>query len=190
MILIDQVAVSDDLASEMFACDIARCKGACCVEGDSGAPLEPAELEQLETLYEAYKPYLRPEGIAALEEQGLWLHEPDGTLSTPLVNGAECAYAVFDDKGVALCGIEQAWFDGKIGFRKPISCHLYPIRIQQMGDFEALNYHRWDICGVACHKGKQEGVRVYEFLREAIIRKYGEEFYEMLDFTIREQGLR
>ena len=188
MLQVEDKLVSSDLASEMFACDLSRCKGACCVEGDLGAPLEEEELAILAEIYPKVKPYLREQGIAAIEEQGTHVRDFTDGDSTPLVRGRECAYAIFDEKGVALCGIEAAYEAGEIEFRKPISCHLYPIRITQTRHFEALNYDRWHICSPACSRGKAEGIKVYEFLREALIRKYGEEFYENLTALIEAQA--
>ena len=188
MIQLEDKLISGDLASEMFACDLSRCKGACCVEGDLGAPLEEDELAVLAEIYPKVKPFLREEGIRAIEEQGTSLRDFTDGYSTPLVQGRECAYAIFDEKGVALCGIEAAYEAGEVGFRKPISCHLYPIRITQTRKFEALNYDRWHICSPACSRGQAEGIKVYEFLREALIRKYGEEFYENLAALIEAQA--
>ena len=132
MISIGKSLVSAELLSEQFVCDLQKCKGACCVEGDAGAPLEEDEVKVLAAEYPKFKSYLRPEGIAAVEGQGTHVIDPvDGEPVTPLVNGAECAYVVFDEKGTTLCGIEKAWRDGKTNFRKPVSCHLYPIRIQR-----------------------------------------------------------
>ncbi|MEM7658048.1 MAG: DUF3109 family protein [Bacteroidota bacterium] len=181
LLQLDDKFVSADLNTEMFACDISQCKGACCVEGDLGAPLEVEELGVLEEIYEAVAPYLRKEGKRAIEEQGQYVLDITDSFSTPLVNGKECAYVTFSKEGVALCGIEQAYFDGKTDFRKPISCHLYPVRITHLKKGEALNYDRWSICSPACKKGKTEGVKVYEFVKDALIRKYGEAFYEALD---------
>jgi len=186
MIVIGKVAVSDELTEEMFACDLSRCKGACCVEGDGGAPLEDDEIDTLGEIYEDIKPYLNDAGRKVLAEEGLWTDE-HGYPGTPLVNDRECAYAIFAPDGTALCGIEQAWADGKTHFRKPISCQLYPIRIGRMGEFETLNYHRWDICSPACARGASTGVRVYEFLQESLTRKYGAEFYATLDGLVKAQ---
>ncbi|TAE52117.1 MAG: DUF3109 family protein [Bacteroidetes bacterium] len=181
VIAVGDVLVSADLRDEMFACDLARCKGACCVEGDLGAPLDKEELPVLKEIYPKIKPFLRPEGIRAIEEQGTHVRDFTGGYSTPLVQGKECAYVTFTPQGIALCGIEQAQQQGVVEFRKPISCHLYPIRIKKYKDFDALNYDEWDICSPACSKGSRDGTPVYVFLKEALIRKYGEEFYYKLD---------
>lgn len=186
MINLDGKLISADLKDEMFACDIAKCKGACCVEGDLGAPLESEELGLLEEVYEHVKPYMRKPGIQTIEEQGLFVLDFTNNYSTPLVNGRECAYVNFTKEGIALCAIEQAYHAGDISFRKPISCHLYPIRITHTRAGEALNYDRWNICSPACSKGKADGTKVYEFAKEALIRKYGEVFYEELDRIVQD----
>ncbi|WP_417430111.1 DUF3109 family protein [Halpernia sp.] len=181
MIQIDDKLISEDLFTEEFVCNLSKCKGACCVEGDVGAPLEKHETEILENIYEKVKPYLRPEGVKALEKQGAWTLDPnDGDFVTPMIEGKECAYVIFDKNGVTKCGIEKAYEDGAIDWQKPISCHLYPIRANQYSTFVALNYHEWEICSDACTLGKELHVPVYKFLKTPLIRKYGEEFYETL----------
>ena len=146
MIEIDDKIVSADLLRECFACDIAQCKGICCVEGNAGAPLEAEEVGILEREYAAYKPYMTPEGIEAVERQGFMVIDEDGDLTTPLVGDAECAYT-YSENGITLCAIEKAWLEGKTAFRKPISCHLYPIRVVRFSNGTAgLNYHRWSVC--------------------------------------------
>lgn len=184
-ILIGEVMVSREVTDQFFACDIAKCKGACCIEGDLGAPLENGERQVLEDIYPVVEPYLRPEGRQAIEAQGTWVKDFTGDYSTPLVDGAECAYVTFSESGIALCGIEQAHIDGKIPFKKPISCHLYPIRITENDFMQAVNYDRWDICDPACELGKIGQVRIYQFLKEAITRKYGTAFYEQLDAVVK-----
>ncbi|AYO58073.1 hypothetical protein CO230_08035 [Chryseobacterium sp. 6424] len=181
MIQIEEKLISEDIFSEEFVCNLTRCKGACCVAGDVGAPLEKYETEILENIFDQVKPYLRPEGVAALEGQGTWTIDPhDGDYVTPMVNGEECAYVIFDDKGITKCGIEKAYEDGAVEWQKPISCHLYPIRVTEYSTFTALNYHEWEICNPACELGKELKVPVYKFLKTPITRKYGEEFYETL----------
>lgn len=181
MILIDDTCVSDDIKERLFVCDLDKCKGACCVEGDLGAPLEEVELSVLLELYDKIKPYLTPEGIKAIEEQGVYVQEDDeDEYSTPTINGRECAYAVYDAKGILKCGIEQAYIAGDIDFKKPISCHLYPIRITKYEHFHALNYDQWSICSDACKLGEKLGVPVYQFLKEPLMRAYGEEWYTKL----------
>ena len=180
MIQIDDKLISEDLFSEEFVCNLAKCKGICCVDGDAGAPLDEDETKILDEIYPKIKPYLRPEGIQAIEEQGTYTLDFEGDLVTPLVNNAECAYVIFDEKGYTKCAIEKAYEDGVIDWQKPISCHLYPIRITEYSNFSAINYHEWDICSDACTLGKELGVKVYQFLKKPLIRKYGEEFYQTL----------
>ena len=180
MIQIDDKLISEDLFSEEFVCNLAKCKGICCVEGDAGAPLDEDETKILDEIYPKIKSYLRPEGIQAIEEQGTYTLDFEGDLVTPLVNNAECAYVIFDEKGYTKCAIEKAYEDGVIDWQKPISCHLYPIRITEYSNFSAINYHEWDVCSDACTLGKELGVKVYQFLKKPLIRKYGEEFYQTL----------
>ena len=180
MIQIDDKLISEDLFSEEFVCNLAKCKGICCVEGDAGAPLDEDETKILDEIYPKIKPYLSPEGIQAIEEQGTYTLDFEGDLVTPLVNNAECAYVIFDEKGYTKRAIEKAYEDGVIDWQKPISCHLYPIRITEYSNFSAINYHEWDICSDACTLGKELGVKVYQFLKKPLIRKYGEEFYQTL----------
>lgn len=181
MILVGKAVLSEDLRENFFVCDLEKCKGACCVEGDAGAPLEEEEIGVLDKIYPLIKGYLTEEGIETIERQGTWVYDQDGDKVTPTIgdNGA-CAYALTDERGILKCGIEQAYRDGKVNFKKPISCHLYPIRITKYDDFEALNYDRWDICDAACVLGNKLGVPVYKFLKEPLIRKYGEGWYAEL----------
>ncbi|MEZ4686187.1 MAG: DUF3109 family protein [Bacteroidia bacterium] len=184
-VLVGDVIVSGELLSELFTCNIAACKGACCVEGDAGAPLEPSELAELEAAYEAVKPLLPKKAIREIEEQGLYVEDFPGHYMTPLVDGdRECVYTVFAEDGTAQCGIELAWKEGKCDFRKPVSCHLYPVRINKGNQFEALNYDKWSICAPACALGQKTGLRVFEFVKEALIRKYGEDFYRALEGAV------
>lgn len=180
MIKVGEVLVSDDIAEKEFVCNLEKCKGACCVEGDFGAPLEENELAILEEIYPAVKPYLSKAGIEVIEKEGTHTVDDEGELCTPIISGRECVYAIYDDKKVLKCGIEQAYLDGKIGFKKPISCHLYPIRITQKKNFEAVNYHKWHICSPACSLGKELQVPLYRFLKDPLIRKYGQTWYDEL----------
>jgi hypothetical protein len=180
MIVIDNTCISDDIADKMFVCDLQKCKGACCVEGDLGAPLEEDELPILEQIYEEVKPYLSAKGRKAIEEQGFYIKDFEGDYSTPTINDRECAYAIYDRKGILKCGIEQAYLDGKITYKKPISCHLYPIRITKYEEYHAINYDRWQICHAACKHGQKLGVPLYKFLKEPLIRQYGESWYQEL----------
>lgn len=181
MFEIGKTLVAREVIERAFVCDLSRCKGACCVEGDSGAPLEEDEVSTLAQEYPAIAPYLRPEGRAAIAAQGTAVKDPsDGEMVTPLRQGKECAYTLFDAKGTALCGIEKAWQEGATPFRKPISCHLYPIRIRRYRGFEAVNYDRWEICSPACTLGASLQVPVYVFTKEALLRKYGSHWYSEL----------
>lgn len=181
MIEIDDKIVSSDLLRECFACDLGKCKGICCVEGDAGAPLELDEVDLLEEEYENYAPYMTEEGRQEVERQGFMVVDSDGDYTTPLVNNAECAYA-FSDNGVTFCAIERAYREGKCSFLKPISCHLYPIRVKQFSNGSyGLNYHRWSVCRDAVECGKKIGLPVYKALKEPIIRRFGEEFYKALE---------
>lgn len=180
MIEIDGKIIASDLLTEQFCCDLAVCKGECCVEGDSGAPLDIEEVDELENEYPNYKPYMTPEGIEAVESQGFMVVDVDGDYTTPLIDGAECAYS-FKENGITFCAIERAYREGKCSFLKPISCHLYPIRVKHFatGDY-GLNIHRWNICKCAFDCGKREGVKLYKAMREPLVRRFGEEFYEAL----------
>ncbi len=180
MIQIDDTLLSEDLFSKRFVCDLGACKGACCVEGDSGAPLEPEEVGLLEEALEDIKPYMRQEGIDRVEETGVFTIDIDGEFVTPLVNDEECAFVSFDRNGTAKCSIEQAHRDGKTDFLKPVSCHLYPIRVTQLKDSVALNYHYWPICDPARSCGAKLDVKVFKFLKEPITRKFGSAFFEKM----------
>ncbi|MCH2214711.1 MAG: DUF3109 family protein [Flavobacteriales bacterium] len=180
MIQVDNMLLSEDLFSEKFLCDLSACKGACCVEGDSGAPLEPEEVGILEDALEAVKPYMRKEGIERIEEVGVFTIDFDGEFVTPLVNGEECAFVSFDKDGTAKCAIDQAYRDGKTDFKKPISCHLYPIRLSKINDLIALNYHHWPICDPARACGAKLDLKVFRFLKEPLVRKFGKNFFQQL----------
>lgn len=184
MLIIQDKLVGDDVVQKQFLCNLNACKGACCWEGDAGAPLEKEELAVLEHIYEKVKPFLTPQGVAAIEKEGLYTYSKKHKEHyTTLVDNAACAYMTMDKTGKAQCGIEQAHRAGAIDFYKPISCHLYPIRVTKESEvgFEALNYDEWDICKAACQLGKEKQLPVYQFLKTAIIRKYGTDFYEELD---------
>ena len=182
MVLIENTLVSLEVIERKFVCDLTRCKGMCCVDGVAGAPVEKEEGEILTRILPDLKPYLRMEGLKAIEEQGAVVTDHDGELVTPLVSTEECAYAIFED-GIAKCAIEQAYFDGKVEFRKPISCHLYPIRLSKIDNLEAVNYHQWEICRPALRYGKKLGVPIYQFVKDALIRRYGAKWYEELEET-------
>lgn len=180
MLKVGDILVSDDVKEVEFVCHLEKCKGACCVEGELGAPLDEDELPILESIQDEIKPYLTKEGLKSIKRHGAWVLDEDGDFSTPTIQGKECAYALYDEQGILKCGIEQAYLDGKTKFRKPISCHLYPIRITKKKNFEAVNYHKWSVCSAACILGKSLGIPVYKFLKEPLIRKYGKAWYKEL----------
>ncbi|MCC6385619.1 MAG: DUF3109 family protein [Bacteroidia bacterium] len=187
MIPVGKTLVSDDVISVKFVCDLNKCKGACCVEGESGAPLEKEELKRLEEIYPVVKAYLTEEGIKAIEEKGFYQIDNDGDFVTPLIGSqGACAYTIFEN-GIAGCGIEKAFNEGKIKFCKPISCHLYPVRISKYKSYEAINYHEWEVCAPACKLGKKLSVPVYRFVKDALIRKYGEKWYRELEMAAQEK---
>ena len=183
---IQDKVVSIDLFEKKFVCDLTACKGACCIEGDAGAPLTFEEVSIMEDDLEKIKPFMRPEGIAAVEETGVFYMDWDNEPVSTLVNEKECAFVTFDDKGTALCAIEQAHKAGKTEFKKPISCHLYPIRVKKYNEFTALNYNEWNICKSACNCGDKLDVKVYKFLKEPIVRAFGEEFFTELETVDKE----
>ncbi len=191
MFQLGKTIISEDILDREFVCNLQACKGACCVEGEAGAPVTEGETEILQLVYPKVKPYLRKEGIEAIEKQGTFTTNPKGECETTLVNGKECAYAIFDEKKVAKCGIELAYNEGVIdeqtdGFYKPISCHLYPIRIQEYRELTAINYHSWPICNDACILGEQLKIPTYQFVKNALIRKFGAAWYEELDRVAKE----
>ena len=179
MLQIDDSIISFEVLQKKFTCDLKKCKGACCVHGDSGAPLEDKETEILKDIYPLIKPFMRKEGIEAVEKQGTHVIDSDGDKVTPLVNNKECSYVIFEN-GIAFCAIERAFHAKKIDFQKPISCHLYPIRITKYKDFEAVNFHHWDICKPAMAAGEKSDTPLYIFLQEPLTRKYGAEWFEKL----------
>jgi hypothetical protein len=185
MFQIEKTIVSEDLIEKQFVCNLSACKGACCIDGDAGAPLEEEELKILERIYPKIKPFLRKEGIEAIEKQGLYTTNEDGEHETTLIEGADCAYVIFDDKKTALCAIEEAYNQGITDFKKPISCHLYPVRIREYSEFYAVNYDYWPICDDACRLGRELQVPVYKFLKQSLIRKFGESWYDELDLIAR-----
>jgi hypothetical protein len=187
MIAIDNKLISDEIVQEQFVCDLNKCKGGCCEDGDAGAPLEKEELDLLIDYYETVKPYLTAEGIKAIEKHGKYQYDVEFGWVTPTISGQMCAYAYRDENHIIKCGIEKAYYDGKIEWKKPISCHLFPIRTKHSKhdpDMEYVNYEpREDICQAACKLGEKLKVPVYVFLKEALIRKYGAEFYDTLAAT-------
>jgi hypothetical protein len=188
MFQLGKTIISEEVLEKEFVCNLSACKGACCLEGDAGAPLEVEELEQLRRYFPVLKDYLREEGLQAIKEQGLYTTNEEGEHETPLIGGKDCAYVIYDDKGLALCGIEEAYNQGEIDFKKPISCHLYPVRIRQYSQFAAVNYHKWEICDDACTLGKELSVPVYAFVKQALIRKFGEDWYQELEEVARKRA--
>jgi len=180
MFQLGKTIVSEDILGKDFVCNLTACKGACCVDGDAGAPLSLEETLILEAIYPKVKPFLRKQGIAAIESQGTWVVGTDGEHETPLVDNKDCAYVMYDG-ATALCGIEQAYNQGEVEWKKPVSCHLYPIRVKDFTEFAAVNYDKWDICDPACSLGKELEVPVYKFVKEALVRRFGEDWYTELE---------
>jgi hypothetical protein len=179
MIIIDNIIVSDDIREASFCCDLAKCHGACCVEGDAGAPLEEEEISMLEDYIDEIKPFMREECIETVEKTGVFDYDAAGEYVTPLLNDNECVFVYFENN-IVKCAIEKAYEEGAIKFQKPVSCHLYPIRISKKKNFEAVNYHQWNICRPAIKNGTIIGLKLYQFLKDPLIRKYGEEWYHKL----------
>jgi len=179
MLRIDDTIFSFDILEKKFKCNLPACLGNCCRYGDSGAPLSAAEAHTIDEIWPEVKPYLRPKGIATIEEKGKSVTDFENDRVTPLIDNEECAYTVYRGN-ILMCGIEQVWTDGKIAFRKPLSCHLFPIRIKYYSDFRAVNYEELAICSPARKTGDEEGIYVYEFLKEPLIRAFGEELYKEL----------
>ena len=199
MIQIEDKIISRDIFEQSFCCDLSKCEGFCCVEGQSGAPLEEEETTILESILPVIRPFLQEKALKFIKEKGAWETDADGEKVTPLINvNEECVYAYFENN-ICKCAIEKAYNEGLIDFIKPISCHLYPIRITNYDDFEALNYHNWHVCKPARDLGKKNNIPVFRFLKEAITRKYGERFYKEMEevfivscpveFTIRQDGV-
>lgn len=192
MIVIDNKIVSDDVVDKQFVCDLARCKGGCCEEGDAGAPLEEEELDIIIDVYETIKPYLSEASVKEIERKGKYVyHKEFGWVTPTLGSDAEiCVYGIREKSGLIKCAFEQAFYEGKINWKKPVSCHLYPVISYKgkHGDYERVNYEpREKLCSPACALGKKEKVPVYRFLKEALIRKYGDEFYKALEAVAQKQ---
>ncbi len=187
MIAIDNILISDEVIEDQFVCDLNKCKGGCCEDGDAGAPMEKWELEKLKEYYEVIKPFMTPEGISEVEKRGKFLYDQEFGWVTPTIDNAICAYGYRDKWGIIKCSIEDAYNEGKLDWKKPISCHLFPIRIKKSKrdpDIEYVNYEpREDLCSAACSLGKKLKMPVYVFLKDSLIRKYGEVFYETLEAT-------
>lgn len=179
MIIIDDVLVSDEIKEIHFTCDLRACKGDCCVDGDAGAPLTEEEISILEDEIDEVNPYMTELGIDVVDQGGVFEYDVDGEYVTPLVGDVECAFVYFEN-GISFCAIEKAYLEGKITFQKPISCHLYPIRLSYVGSSLAVNYHKWNICSTALISGKKTGLPLYKYLKQPLIRKFGEGWYNKL----------
>ncbi len=177
MLVVGECIVSDEVKNVRFGCDLSKCKGCCCVEGDAGAPLLEKEIEELKPLMDTIKPFMEPKAVEIVEKEGFWEADPEGDLCTKIIDGAECVF-VKNENGIALCAIEKAFREGKISFQKPVSCHLYPIRVKDYGEFQALNYHKWDICSDALNSASAQPL--YKALKEPLIRRFSSEWYEEL----------
>ncbi|MBN1597967.1 MAG: DUF3109 family protein [Bacteroidales bacterium] len=185
MLQIKNTIISSDLLNKNFCCDLESCKGACCIHGDVGAPLTDFEVKKLSLIYQKLKPFIREEGVRAIEELGTYVVDDENETVTPLIDGKECAYVVFDN-GVARCGIENAYTAGEVDFRKPISCFLYPIRIKKYEQFIAVNYDQWNICESARKNGDRKNLPVYKFVEEALTQRFGTDWFRHLRIAARE----
>lgn len=186
MFQIDKALVSEDIITKDFVCNLNACKGACCVEGEAGAPLEKEEADWLEKNYDSITPFMNEKGKSAVKKQGKFITVGKGVYETPLVDGKECAYVIFGPNGSTQCSIENAYRAQKIDFKKPISCHLYPVRVKDYSEFKAVNYHQWNICSAACVLGESLKIPIYQFVKEALIRKFGEKWYAELEIAAQE----
>lgn len=183
MLQIDDTIISLDLLDQCFVCDLDTCKGICCVEGDDGAPLEEEEVKIIEDLLPIIWDDLTEVSKALIKKQGVSYIDSDGEPVTSIVNGEECVFTYTDDQGQCKCAIEKAFREGKTDFYKPISCHLYPVRLQKYDNYTAVNYHQWSVCNCARKLGGKLGVPVYQFLKEPLIRKFGKEWFEELEIA-------
>lgn len=186
MFQIDDTIISTELIEDCFICDLSACKGECCIEGDSGAPLENEEVKIIEKLLPLIWDDLSPKAKELIEAQGVAYKDRDDEMVTSIVNGKDCVFTYYDQEGVCKCAIEKAHREGKTDFYKPISCHLYPVRLQRYKSFTAVNYHRWKICREAVLLGMKENVKVYQFLKEPLVRRFGENWYNELDLMATE----
>ena len=186
MLQIGDVVVSFDVLKEKFLCDLSACHGACCIEGDAGAPLELDEVAQIEEVLPLIWDELSPEAREIIDKQGVAYVDRESDLVTSIVNGKDCVFTCYDGRGCCYCAIERAFRAGKTKFMKPVSCHLYPIRVKDFGTFKGVNYNRWDVCKAAVLLGQKEDLPVYKFLREPLIRKFGAEWYAELETAVEE----
>jgi hypothetical protein len=186
LVEIDDKIISTEIFTKNFVCDLNACKGACCVEGDNGAPLTEEEVNLIQDNLEKIEPFMSQAGIDEVKNNGVSYLDEDQESVTTLLNGKDCAFVYNDENGFAKCSIEKAYREKKIDFNKPISCHLYPIRVKKFGEYTALNYDRWKICAPACSCGEKLQVSVYRFLKEPLIRAFGEGFYKELELVDKE----
>lgn len=183
MLLIDETIISLDLLDEHFVCNLSVCKGDCCVEGDAGAPLEKHEIAKIEEILPLILDDLTEKSKRVIEKQGVYYIDQEGEPVTSIVNGRECVFTYTDEQGVCKCAIEKAFREGKTDFPKPVSCHLYPVRVQKYNDYQSVNYHRWNICRCAVALGSELRIPVYKFLKEPLIRKFGADWYKQLEIA-------
>lgn len=181
MIIVDDALISEDILEKKFICQLDKCKGACCVQGDAGAPLAHKELNEIESRLDKIQPYMTSESVDKIKNDGFFTRDPEGDLVTECLEDGACVFVNYKDDGTTECAIERAYLAGDIDYKKPISCHLYPIRANKFGTYIAMNYHHWDICRDACIAGEEQKLPVYKFLREALTRKMGEAWYQKLD---------
>jgi len=186
MFVVDDVLISDDVVQAAFSCNLTACRGACCVQGASGAPLETSELAKVDSVLDAVRDRLRPEALDVIDQEGVWEEIAPGHYATTCVGDAECVFVRYDGP-VAKCAIQEAYHEGKVDFEKPISCHLYPIRVQRLGEFEALNYEQIDICAPGRVSGKDMGIGLAEMLQGPLTRKYGQDWYAQFLLMVKER---
>ena len=186
MFQLGKTIVSEEILERDFVCNLNACKGACCIDGEAGAPLEDSETEILVDIFKDVRPFLRDEGVAAIEQQGAFVKGEDGEWETPLIDKSECAYVIYSESGIAKCGLEEAYNQGATSWKKPVSCHLYPVRVKEYTELIAVNYHKWQICDPACALGEELKVPIYKFVKEALIRKFGKQWYTDLEQTAEE----
>ena len=190
MIEIGDTIISLDIIERYFCCDLARCKGECCIEGEAGAPLEKKEYKLLRKILPVLWNDLSPAAQVVINKQGIGYIDRENDIVTSIVNGKDCVFTYYDTDGICKCAIEKAYNEGRTDFMKPVSCHLYPIRVKQYKDYKAVNYHRWKVCRAAEILGEQKKLPLYKFLREPLIRKFGEEWYNALDACALEYAKR
>ena len=186
MVQVGEAIVSFDVLKEPFCCDLNCCKGVCCIEGDAGAPVTIDEVAAIENLLPEIEQHLSPEAKDVISKQGVAYTDASGDLVTSIVNGKDCVFTCHDGNGCCHCATEKAFHDGKVSFMKPVSCHLYPIRVKKLGEYWGLNYDRWEVCGAARIKGQREHIPVYRYLKEPLVRRFGKEWYDELELTVDE----